>query len=274
MPELPEVETIIRTLQCGKDGSCPIAGKKVAQARLLWKRTLANTTAKKLNLQLKDQIVQSVGRRGKFVVITFERVTLLIHLRMSGDLRVEPIQKSILQKHDRLVIDFVNGYRLVLNDPRKFGRAWLTRDPQEILGVLGPEPLDSHLTYIQFHQKLNKKIRQLKPLLLDQTFLAGLGNIYTDEALYLAHLHPLTKSNSITEAQSKVLLDAIRAVLKEGIQRNGASIDWVYRGGDFQNHFRVYQRNGQPCPVCGTIIERIQVGQRSTHFCPTCQKLN
>ena len=274
MPELPEVETITRTLQCGKEGSCPIASKKVAQTHLLWKRTLANTTAKRLAHQLKGQIVQAVGRRGKFVVITFEKAALLIHLRMSGDLRVEFSAGSSILKHDRLVIDFADGYRLVLNDPRKFGRVWLTKDPQEILDDLGPEPLDSHLTYSQFHQKLVQKARQLKPLLLDQSFLAGLGNIYTDEALHLAHLHPLKISNSINEAQSKELLDAIRTVLKEGIQRNGASIDWVYRGGDFQNHFRVYQRNGQPCLICGTIIERIQVGQRSTHFCPNCQKLN
>ena len=274
MPELPEVETIARALRCGKDGICPVVGKKVMQTHLLWKRTLANTTEQKLNKRLTGHIVQSVGRRGKFVVISFNRETLLIHLRMSGDLRVELIAKSLILKHDRLVIDFMDGYRLVLNDPRKFGRAWLTENPQEILGDLGPEPFDSHLTYTQFHQMLKGRKRQLKPLLLDQSFLAGLGNIYTDEALYLAHMHPLTLPSSINEAQSKGLLKAIRAVLKEGIQRNGASIDWVYRGGDFQNHFRVYQRNGQPCLACGTVIERIRVGQRSTHFCPTCQKVN
>ena len=274
MPELPEVETITRALHCGKDGICPIVGKKVAQMHLLWKRTLANTTEKKLNKRLMGQIVQSVGRRGKFVVISFDRETLLIHLRMSGDLRVELASNSSLQKHDRLVIHFTDGYRLIFNDPRKFGRAWLTENPQEIFGDLGPEPLDSHLTHHQFHQKLKGRKRQLKSLLLDQSFLAGLGNIYTDEALHLAHLHPLKISDSITESQSKELLKAIRTVLKEGIRRNGASIDWVYRGGDFQNHFRVYQRDGQPCPVCGATIERILVGQRSTHFCSICQKLN
>jgi formamidopyrimidine-DNA glycosylase len=274
MPELPEVETITRALHCGKDGSCPIIGKIVARTHLHWKRTLANITERKLNKQLTGQIVQSVGRRGKFVVITFNQETLLMHLRMSGDLRVESASKSLLQKHDRLVIDFTDGYRLVFNDPRKFGRAWLTKNPQEILGDLGLEPLDSCLTHLQFHQMLKERKRQLKPLLLDQSFLAGLGNIYTDEALHLARLHPLKLSDTFTEVQSKELLKAIRAVLKEGIQRNGASIDWVYRGGDFQNHFRVYQRDGQPCMVCGATIERILVGQRGTHFCPICQKLN
>ncbi len=115
--------------------------------------------------------------------------------------------------------------------------------------------------------------RQFKPLLLDQTFLAGLGNIYTDEALFLARLHPLKPSNSLTFEQSARLLASIREVLQEGIRHNGASIDWVYRGGDFQNHFRTYQRTGEPCPVCGAPIERILVGQRSSHFCPVCQPM-
>jgi formamidopyrimidine-DNA glycosylase len=115
--------------------------------------------------------------------------------------------------------------------------------------------------------------RQLKPLLLDQHFLAGMGNIYTDEALNLAGLHPLMNSAQIQEDQAARLLHSIRDVLREGIRRNGASIDWVYRGGDFQNYFRVYQRTGQPCPVCDTPIERLTVGQRGTHFCPQCQVL-
>jgi formamidopyrimidine-DNA glycosylase len=108
--------------------------------------------------------------------------------------------------------------------------------------------------------------------LLDQTFIAGLGNIYTDESLHLAKLHPLASSDSVTVSQAETLHQAICTVLKEGIRRNGASFDWVYRGGEYQNHFRVYDRAGKPCPVCGTNIERIIVGQRSTHFCPTCQR--
>jgi formamidopyrimidine-DNA glycosylase len=271
MPELPEVETITRTLHCGKNGICPIVGKKVAKTHLLWKRTLANSTERKLEKQLIGQVIQSVGRRGKFVVITLDQKTILLHLRMSGDLRVEHIFNSSLQKHDRFVLDFTDGFRMVFNDPRKFGRIWLAKNPQEILGGLGPEPLDRHLTAAQFHLMLKNRKRQLKPLLLDQTFIAGLGNIYTDEALFLARLHPLKIASSVTEEQSQELLKAIRTVLREGIRRNGASIDWVYRGGDFQNHFNVYQRDGQPCLICGGTIERILVGQRSTHFCPHCQ---
>jgi formamidopyrimidine-DNA glycosylase len=114
----------------------------------------------------------------------------------------------------------------------------------------------------------------LKPLLLDQTFLAGLGNIYADESLHRAGLHPLTLSQSVTLEQAEALWQGIRDALQEGICRNGASIDWVYRGGDFQNYFRAYQRTGQPCPQCGTPIEKITVGQRGTHYCPVCQPLS
>ena len=162
---------------------------------------------------------------------------------------------------------------MVFNDTRKFGRVWLVEDAQSVLGGLGPEPLDESLTGSDFYRMLQKQKRQIKPLLLDQSFLAGLGNIYTDEALFQARIHPLTAACAIQKSEANELLAAIRSVLQEGIQRNGASIDWVYRGGDFQNHFQVYQRDGQPCSRCGTEIQRITVGQRGTHFCPRCQIL-
>jgi formamidopyrimidine-DNA glycosylase len=164
-----------------------------------------------------------------------------------------------------------DGNSLVFNDTRKFGRVWLTAEPQEVLGKLGPEPLGSDFTVQWLHAELHKKRRQLKPLLLDQTFIAGLGNIYTDEALHVAKLHPLSVSDSVTARQAGALHKAIHAVLNEGIRRNGASFDWVYRGGKFE--FRVYGRTDEKCPVCGTKIRRILVGQRSTHYCPKCQKL-
>jgi formamidopyrimidine-DNA glycosylase len=160
---------------------------------------------------------------------------------------------------------------LVFNDTRKFGRVWLTAKPEEVLGKLGPEPLSRAFTPEWLHTALHTKHRQLKPLLLDQTFLAGLGNIYTDEALHLARLHPLAASDTLTTQQAEALHEAVRNVLKEGIRRNGASFDWVYRGGEFR--FQVYDRAGKPCPVCGAPIERIIVGQRSTHYCPACQML-
>lgn len=170
------------------------------------------------------------------------------------------------------MILFLDGHlRLAFNDARKFGRVWLTNDSCLVLNNLGPEPLSPELTPRLFYQMLASRRRQLKPLLLDQTFLAGLGNIYTDEALHLAGLHPLVLANKLSPRHAEKLLEAIRSVLQEGIKRNGASIDWVYRGGEFQNHFRVYQRTGEACPCCGSAVERITIGQRGTHFCPSCQ---
>jgi formamidopyrimidine-DNA glycosylase len=176
-------------------------------------------------------------------------------------------------KHDRLLLFLSGDSTLVFSDARKFGRIWLLSDPQELFARLGPEPLADDFTPDRLYRSLQARRRQLKPLLLDQGFLAGLGNIYTDEALHTAGLHPLTSSDAVSPEQAGALWAAIRAVLAEGIRRNGASIDWVYRGGDFQNHFRVYGRTGEPCPECGTAIERLVIGQRGTHVCPQCQPL-
>ncbi|MDK2980719.1 MAG: formamidopyrimidine-DNA glycosylase [Chloroflexota bacterium] len=272
MPELPEVETIARALREGANSAEEaLIGRRIEAAVVLWPRTLANRTPQAFSEQIRGQTIQSVGRRGKFLVLTLSRDTLLVHLRMSGDMRVEQRSAHPVLKHDRLILELDNSYRLAFNDTRKFGRAWLLADPQEVLDGLGPEPLDPALDATAFHEMLAARHRQLKPLLMDQSFLAGLGNIYTDEALHLAKLHPLLSADSLSQPQAARLLDAIRSVLSEGIRRNGASIDWVYRGGDFQNHFRVYGRGGESCPECGATIERLVVGQRGTHICPNCQ---
>jgi formamidopyrimidine-DNA glycosylase len=274
MPELPEVETIARKLEP------KLLGRKIEDADLRWSRTLAAPSPKKFREQIRGQKIIGVARRAKFLVLSLstpalskvEGFHLLIHLRMSGDLYVR--NSTIMpDKHDRLVLKLSGNKSLVFNDTRKFGRVWLVSDSAKVLGKLGPEPLDRGFTPQWLFASLQKKHRQLKPLLLDQTFLAGLGNIYTDEALHLAKLHPLRSSDSVTQKQAEALHEAIRKVLREGIRRNGASIDWVYRGGEFQNYFRVYDREGEPCHVCGTKIERITVGQRGTHFCPNCQAL-
>lgn len=249
-----------------------LLGSRIEGAHLLWQRSLAAPHPEQLPALLNGEQVGQVSRRGKFVVLTLLRGTLLIHLRMSGDLRVEP-QSADLLTHDRALFALDGGRRLVFNDARKFGRIWLVEDAAAVLGNLGPEPFDPRLDSEVWRAMLTSRRRQLKPLLMDQSFIAGLGNIYTDEALHLAGLHPSQPSDTLDSSTCARLLQAVRHVLEEGIRRNGASIDWVYRGGDFQNHFRVYQRTGQPCPVCGAVIQRIVVGQRSTHFCPACQVL-
>ena len=272
MPELPEVETIVRALRGGGRGGQPIVGCIVAQTRLLWPRTLAAPSEKEFHKRIRGQTVRAVERCGKYILIHFTQNTLLVHLRMTGDLQVESAGTPIAPHH-RLLIEFKDGLRLAFNDPRKFGRVWLTLEPKDVVGHLGPEPWEPELTGQNFYHRLNSRRRQLKPLLMDQTFLAGLGNIYTDEALFKAGLHPLTISNDVSAQQADELLAAIQVTLEEGIRRNGASIDWAYRGGEFQNLFQVYKRAGEACYSCQSQVERIVVGQRGTHLCPTCQSL-
>jgi len=270
MPELPEVETIARTLRLGSQDQPALVNRRILGADLLWQRTLAEPSPVDFTACLVGQVIEDIGRRGKFLYFKLNRDWLLFHLRMSGDLLVKSVSAAH-EIHDRLVLNLDGDVKLVFNDARKFGRVWLVNEVDRVVGGLGPEPLDEGFTADRLFDRLHATRRQLKPLLLDQTFIAGLGNIYVDEALNLAHLHPLTPSNLLTIEQVDRLLESIRTVLHAGIARNGASIDWVYRGGDFQNYFRVYQRTGEPCLECGTPIARIIVGQRGTHFCPVCQ---
>lgn len=264
MPELPEVETIARALRP------ELTGRKILSVRLLWARTLATPSAAAFEEALVGQSFVEIGRRAKYLQFELSRDYLLIHLRMSGDLSVKD-GGSTPDKHDRLHLGLSDGRVLVFNDTRKFGRVWLVSDPQKVLGGLGPEPFDPLFSAQGLYQVLHQRRRQIKTLLLDQHFIAGLGNIYTDEALHFSQVHPLRLSDTISMSETEKLLVGIRTVLQSGIEHNGASIDWVYRGGSFQNYFRVYGRTGQPCPICGTAIRRIVVGQRGTHFCPTCQ---
>ena len=270
MPELPEVETVARSIEPD------VVGRIIVAADVRWARTVATPSLKKFKQQIQGQRILGVSRRAKYIILQLENYNLLIHLRMSGDLTVRK-GKIQAETHDRVILSLRGKRgeesRLAFNDTRKFGRIWLTAEPETVLGKLGPEPLGKEFTPQWFHENLHKRSRQLKPLLLDQTFLAGVGNIYADESLHMAKLHPLGLSNAVTLKQATVLCEAIKSVLKEGIRRNGASIDWVYRGGEYQNYFRVYDREGKPCLVCGTEIQKFTVGQRGTHVCPKCQRL-
>lgn len=270
MPELPEVETIARKLRPD------LVGRTILSADLRWARTLAIPSARKFREQIQGQQIMEVGRRAKYLSLKLTDFYFYVHLRMSGDLYIKE-EDAAPGKHDRLRLLLSASEDgglslLVFNDTRKFGRVWLTADPEQVLGKLGPEPFSDEFTPQWLYENLRARRRQLKPLLLDQSFLAGMGNIYTDEALHLAKLHPLALSDSIKRNQAAALHAAIREVLSEGIRRNGASFDWVYRGGEFQNYFRVYNQEGQPCATCGTPIEKLVVGQRGTHICPHCQK--
>lgn len=270
MPELPEVETICRNLSNGNDCHPSLLGTCITGARVLWERSLDTPAVDKFLERLPGQSICEIKRRGKYLILRLSEDYLLVHLRMSGDIVVEPLGAA-LTPYCRTVLSLNNSYQLTFNDARKFGRLWLVNDPLEVVGNLGPEPLDDGFRAIDLYHRLHQFHRKLKPLLLDQSFLAGLGNIYTDEALHLSGLHPLTFSDWLNLADAERLWEAIRQTLIDAIQRNGSSIDWVYRGGNYQHSFRVYKRTGQPCPVCNAAIMRIVVGQRGTHFCPNCQ---
>jgi len=271
VPELPEVETICIGLRNGIPEQPSIIGNQISEAHVLWNRTIKEPTVEKFVSKIQGQEIIEISRRGKFIVMRLSHDFLIIHLRMSGDLFYRRNFESPAT-HDRVIFKFKDDGYLVFNDTRKFGRIWLVVDDNEVLGGLGLEPFDPSLSGLELYKMLQRRSTQIKKLLLEQSFLAGIGNIYADEALHLARLHPLTLSNQIDIDSAEVLLRSIRSVLQDGIRHHGASIDWVYKGGDFQNYFKVYKRTGLPCRQCSTLIERIAVGQRSTHFCPNCQK--
>jgi len=270
MPELPEVETFRRHLLQGESGSPSILGKQIKDAELLWDGTLASPSPDEFLSRIQGQYVTGVGRRGKNLIIQLAKDDLIIHLRMSGEIIVE---EKINQpgKHYRLILNFTDKYRLAFNNIRKFGRVWLTSESKILLAHLGPEPLSDDFTPEFFSELLNSKSRQVKNFLLDQKIIAGLGNIYTDEALHRAKIHPARKSDSIKPGEAKLLWKSIRDVLQEGIQNQGSSIDWMYQGGDYQKYLSVYNLEGEPCKTCKTSIKRIKIAQRSTYFCPNCQ---
>jgi formamidopyrimidine-DNA glycosylase len=269
MPELPEVETIARSLRAGSGGPA-LPGRRIAGISSRWPRHFREPSLRTFRRRISGQAIQDVARRGKYLVFPLETETMLIHLRMSGDLRLAPTEEP-RARFEHTLFHLDNDWDLRFSDARKFGRISLFRDPAGFLSRLGPEPLDPEFSPAVLAQRLAGHKRMLKPLLLDQSFLAGIGNIYADEALHFAHLHPLRRSDSLSMEEAVSLWEGIHRALEAGLLHNGASIDWVYRGGDYQHHFRVYGRTGEPCPDCGNPVERIVVGQRGTHFCAQCQ---
>jgi formamidopyrimidine-DNA glycosylase len=270
MPELPEVECIARVLRRGTADFPPLTGRRIERVSLRWPRHIAQPSPSTFRRNIRGRTILDVQRRGKYLVFPLDKYTMLIHLRMSGDLSMAPSSADV-GRFDRTVFLLEDQWELRFSDARKFGKISLVSDPQRVLGKLGPEPLDKGFTAKELASSLSRRRRAIKPLLLDQSFLAGMGNIYVDEGLFLAGLHPLRRTDSMLEQEAHSLWRGIRAALRAGLRHNGASIDWVYRGGDYQNQFRVYQRTGEPCYKCKTAIQRIVVAQRGTHFCPQCQ---
>jgi len=272
MPELPEVETVVREL------SEVLIGRIITGVTVRWPRTVAVPGPEEFRSGLAGRRVDSVSRRGKYIVIGLDRGTLLIHLKMSGRLLIVP-GDAPPEPHSHTVFDLDDQRQLRFRDTRKFGRVYLVADPAQITGELGPEPLADDFTFEEFCGALARRAGRLKSLLLNQQFLAGLGNIYADESLFAARLHPLRRADSLEAEEQLRLYEAIRTVLCRAVAGRGTTledggyVDARGRPGDYQEEIAVYGRKGQPCPVCGAPIERIVLGGRSTHFCPRCQKL-
>jgi len=273
MPELPEVETVARGLRAA------LIGHTIADVKVLWVRSVVPPDPAAFVRRLTGQTITDVGRRGKWVVMGLSNCnTLLIHLRMSGRLVIES-EACPDDRHLRVLILLEDGRRLSFVDPRKFGRMHLTDTPEQVLGDLGPEPLSGEFTAGRLAEMLKQRRGRIKPLLLDQRFLAGLGNIYADEALWRARIHPLRPAHTLTSTEVRRLHTAIQAVLTAAIAGGGTTLgDETYRqadgqAGEFADELAVYGRTGQPCPRCGQTIARITVSQRGTHFCPRCQAL-
>jgi len=277
MPELPEVETQRRDLiQAG------VIGSRIEAVEVLWGGSIAGSNEAVFRNKLIGAAVTDIFRRGKYLGVRLSgrsSAVLFVHLRMTGSLSLSAALCPI-DIHDRvrLLLQPLNQY-LVFHDPRKFGKMLITENPDTVTGRLGPEPLDSQLTAEVFHHILSTRKRMLKPLLLDQQVIAGLGNIYADESLFAAGLHPERRSHTLSLEESELLLLSIRKKLQEGIENGGTSLgngegNFSSNGAYGRNRSRlqVFRKTGQLCPVCGTPIEKIICSQRSTHFCPHCQK--
>lgn len=275
MPELPEVETIVRELNDHE-----LIGKEICEVQVFWPKTVAGLSIADFIARITQQAILNIARRGKFIVISLSRDVLLIHLRMTGKLSFST-QKKEISSHERVRLKLSDGRFIHYEDQRKFGRWYLLSDSEEAFAKLGIEPLSPHFTSSTFTQLLSKSSQQIKPFLLNQKYIAGLGNIYVDEALWEAKIHPLRKANSLNATEIKHLHKAIINVLTIGITHKGTSLGTKLsnyysvsgrRGGN-QTQLKVFRRNGLSCPRCQTLIIKITVCQRGTHLCPSCQKI-
>lgn len=274
MPELPEVETVVNDLK-----NAGVIGAVFERASVYWPKTIAVPTSAEFRRDIRGRSVVDVRRRGKYIVVELSGLRyLLIHLRMTGRVLLSDRRRR-RAKHEHVILNLDDGRQLRFHDTRKFGRMYLLGHTQGILGRLGPEPLDKRFTGSRLFQILSRRNRQLKPILLDQTVIAGLGNIYVDEALWEARLHPLRRTGNLTLGETRRLHRAIRKVLRRGIENAGTTFSSGRNGfasirqgaGRNRKALMVFRRTSEPCPRCHTPISRIIVAQRSTHLCATCQ---
>jgi formamidopyrimidine-DNA glycosylase len=270
MPELPEVETVVRSIRPH------LCGRVITGAWHDWPRVFGNDDPNIVTARLENRQIRGVDRRGKYILISLDQGVLSIHLRMTGRLYVaekEAVHDADRWVHFRLELD--DGRALRFSDSRKFGRVRLGDQVATAIPELGWEPFDPRFTAAVLAEALHNRQRPIKVMLLDQTIIAGIGNIYADESLHMAGIHPATPALQLGGAQIEGLYTAIQAVLAQAITHEGASINWYRKPdgsrGAAQDSLHVYGREGQPCHTCGWPIARTTIAQRGTHYCPRCQ---
>ncbi|MBL5766303.1 DNA-formamidopyrimidine glycosylase [Heyndrickxia sporothermodurans] len=275
MPELPEVETIRRTLQE------LVVGKTIKNVSVFWPKIIKKPVEiEQFTDALQGETFTDINRRGKFLIINTNTYALVSHLRMEGKYGLFSKEETI-DKHTHVIFHFTDGTELRYRDVRKFGTMHLFLKGEENnqlpLLQLGPEPFSSDFTKKYLQDKLRKTERKIKPALLDQTVVTGLGNIYVDEALFRAQIHPDRKANTLTGREITLLHREIIETLSEAVEKGGSTIrSYVNSQGQigmFQLELLAYGRKGEPCKRCGTPIEKTVTGGRGTHFCPKCQKI-
>ncbi|GGH14792.1 DNA-formamidopyrimidine glycosylase [Paenibacillus segetis] len=274
MPELPEVETVRRTL------TELIVGKTIQSVTVSLPRIIQRPDdIKRFEIELIGHRILEIGRRGKFLRIIMDGLVLVSHLRMEG--RYGLYDKSDpVEKHTHVIFHFTDGSELRYKDVRQFGTMHLFRTGEEFtmnpLAKLGLEPLDSSFTAEAFREVISGRSTKIKPALLNQEYVVGLGNIYVDEALFRAGIHPEYPAKELSAAKLDELYEAIKSTLQEAVDAGGSSIKSFVNGqgemGMFQHSFQIYGRKGEPCVSCGHAVEKTVVGGRGTHYCPNCQR--
>ena len=271
MPELPEVETIVRQLRARG-----VEGRNILSVKVNWARTVEPLSVSRFSKEICGTIIEKISRTGKWMLFALNSGrTIMVHLRMSGSFSMSA------GAYDRIVLKLSDGLTLYYRDTRKFGRWKLVDDPEAVLGRLGPDALTPRFSLKYFSGAMSRRHRMIKPLILDQSIVAGLGNIYADEALWEAQIHPERLSDSLSDAELAALFKAIRHVLRVGVRNRGTSLgdgktnyrDVEGASGGHREQVKAYGRTGKPCERCGSLLEKMVVAQRGTHFCPVCQSL-
>lgn len=282
MPELPEVETVRRTL-------IPrVVGRRVTAVTVRTPDYVVGLPPDEFRRAVEGRRITGIDRRGKFLIFRLEDdCQFVLHLKMTGQViwcLPEADLGPVRTRHTHTVFTLDDGHELRFIDPRRFGRIYYPGgDPGDhklaramaTMAGLGPEPREGGLEWESFQATLARRRARIKPLILEQSFIAGLGNIYADEALFRAGIHPMRRANTLSEDEARALYQAMHEVIHEAIELKGTSmrdyVDGEGRRGDFINQLNVYGRAGEPCPVCGEEVRRLVIGARSAHFCPRCQ---